>query len=361
MSFEPSSSWRKKYSLQLCTETIPIASQARNLHTTVKRTEETEEQQISYNNDPACSKRLPRITLAGKMHQIQPVSERSPVAHMKLCVVWGTLVPQSPVGRGPWPAGDIRPPDTAARTDAAAPASFPADTLGSFQFLGCILFSTCSRSLVQCFPFYGRTNAQHVSCSRFIRIFTVSSLTLRWFWLQLLPLPGHCPQGRVTAPVLIPILLLTTQFYCRNILLLLHCKPDFKIISKVASSVLKENTHLFIIFMLSFEYTFQWCSKDVFKYLAGQGFDVYLLMSVSQHHQSTDGWSDTRYRNSCWKALEQITENSTGASKGSTRWQDTGGTDLLKPTLSLTDLIFFANTARGNESCGQRRSNISLF
>lgn len=83
-------------------------------------------------------------------------------------------------------------------------------------------------------------------------------------------LPGHCQEGRVTALLLTPVLSLTAQFYCCHILLLLHCKPNFEIISKLAFSVLKENTHLFIIFTLSFEHTFQWCSEDVSRHLAGQ-------------------------------------------------------------------------------------------
>lgn len=83
-------------------------------------------------------------------------------------------------------------------------------------------------------------------------------------------LPGRCQQGRVTALPLIPVLSLTAQFYRCHILLLLHCKPDFKIRSKLAFSVLKENTHLFIIFTLSFEHTFHRCSEDVSRHLAGQ-------------------------------------------------------------------------------------------
>lgn len=113
---------------------------------------------------------------------------------------------ETTVGYSPWPTGAICPPDTAAGAKASSHRCFRSGVLllrHTHSFSVPEVYSCLSLLfLVQCCSFYGWTNAQHVSCSHFIHIFTVSSLTLYWFWFPRWR-NSHCPFSscpcRVTA------------------------------------------------------------------------------------------------------------------------------------------------------------------
>lgn len=123
------------------------------------------------------------------------MSEPDSVAHLKaFSAVWGTSVHQKPL----WGMAHDLQETSALLTRLLEPRQGTAGQLKQMLMFGHPSAQTCSYFfsvpevysflsflffLYSALSFYRRTNAQHVSCSHFIQIFIVSSLTLYWFWL----------------------------------------------------------------------------------------------------------------------------------------------------------------------------------
>lgn len=148
-------------------------------------------------------------------------------------------------------------------------------------------------------------------------------------------------QGHInTGPMLNPILFLTAKCYCCSALLILDWELYFKMESHLYAwstpSVLKE-----IPFVLSSRNAFQRCSKDVFKHLLNQCIPCLLAAGYLQNLTAAQGREEQSV--CCWKAVEQITKESTEISGGLTEVIRHGQYWFAKPRVTLTELISFAN------------------
>lgn len=155
------------------------------------------------------------------------------------------------------------------------------------------------------------------------------------------PLQYQGQQGHInTGPMLNPILFLTAKCYCCSALLILDWELYFKMESHLYAwstpSVLKE-----IPFVQSSRNAFQRCSKDVFKHLLNQCIPCLLAAGYLQNLTAAQGREEQSV--CCWKAVEQITKESTEISGGLTEVIRHGQYWFAKPRVTLTELISFAN------------------